>query len=67
MKKSILLIVLSILTTANWAHDANYDRVLLHTWKTKDTVVHASFYMTKNGNVYLENEFSKLVVIPFQQ
>jgi len=56
MKKSILLIVLSILTTANWAHDANYDRVLLHTWKTKDTVVHASFYMTKNGNVYIENE-----------
>lgn len=67
MKNLFLLLIICVSYTNYYAHDANYDRILLHTWKTKDTVVKASFYMIKQGKVFLENENGTLISFPIQQ
>ncbi len=64
MKKLFLLLIISISSIVSWSHDAHYEQVVLKQWTTKDSTFNASFYLEKNGNVFLENEYGSLVAIP---
>ena len=62
--KNIILIGLLLITFLGKAHDANYDRALVRTWETKDNKkIEASFYLQKEGIVYLEDVNGKIVKI----
>lgn len=64
MKKLFLLLIIGVSSIVSWSHDAHYEQVVLKQWTTQDSTFNASFYLEKNGNVFLENEFGSLVSIP---
>ena len=61
MKISFLVGVL-FLSIISRAHDSNHEHSILRTWKTKDNQkIEASFYLQKEGKVYLEDSKGKIL------
>jgi hypothetical protein len=62
--KKVLFIGILIISFISRAHDANYDRALIRNWETKDNKqIEASFYLQKEGVVYLEDVNGKIVKV----
>ena len=61
MKISFLIGIL-FLSIISRAHDSNHEHSILRTWKTKDNKkIEASFYLQKEGKVYLEDSKGKIL------
>lgn len=67
MKKSILLSLIVLLQCSySWGHDAHYDKALLRNWviEKHHQKLEASFFMMKNGEVYLEDANNRILHYP---
>lgn len=64
--KKLLLILICLFTNYAFSHTINYDKVVLHHWtlEKEHQFVDGSFYMLKNGNVYIEEANGKIVHFP---
>lgn len=67
MKKITIWLVFSLLSNLILAHDIHYDKVIQRTWEFQKTNkrIKGSFNMYKNGTVFIEDEHSKIITIPF--
>jgi len=65
MKKSVL-IAICLFSNMLFAHTINYDKIILHHWniEKENKVVDGTFYMFKNGDIYIEDASSKVVHFP---
>jgi hypothetical protein len=66
MKKIFFLIFLSVLCNFIFAHDINYEKVILKKWsiEKEHKTIEGSFYMLKNGNVFIEDANRKIISFP---
>lgn len=57
MKKIVTVLILFCFGSGLFAHDINYENVILHTWviKKENKSIEGSFYMLKNGIVFIED------------
>lgn len=65
--KKILLILLCLFANFAFSHNTHYDNILLHHWsiEKEHQFVDGSFFMLKNGNVYIEDANEKIIHFPF--
>ena len=64
--KKILIIILCCWSNLLWSHHIDNSRTMLRQWtlvKENKTIL-GSFLMFKNGDVYIEDEKSKVVHFP---
>ena len=68
MKKIICLLLLFCGVNFSQAHDLNYEKVIPHQWKIEkeNKTIDGSFYMLKDGKVFIENTEQNIVSIPLQ-
>ena len=61
--KNTLLILILLLSNILFAHTINYDKVILRHWniEKENKAMDGSFYMYKNGNVFIEDANDKIV------
>lgn len=64
MNKIITIILLSLFTNIASAHDINYEKVILRKWKIENKVIEGSFYLIRDGIVFIEDANNKLVNFP---
>jgi len=64
MNKIITIILLSLFTNLVSAHDINYEKVILRKWKIENKVIEGSFYLIRDGIVFIEDANNKLVNFP---
>ena len=64
--KHISVIIFFLLSNFLFAHDINYDKVILKNWhvEKENKTVDGSFYMYKNRNVFIEDANHKIVNYP---
>ena len=64
--KHISVIIFFLLSNFLFAHDINYDKVILKNWhvEKENKTVDGSFYMYKNRNVFIEDANRKIVNYP---
>ncbi len=64
--KKILIILLFLYVDYAFSHTINYDNVVLRHWKLEkeNQFVDGSFYMLKNGIIYIEDANDKIVHFP---
>ena len=68
MKKIICLLLLFCGVNFSQAHDLNYEKVIPHQWKIEkeNKTIDGSFYMLKDGKVFIETTEQKIVSFPLQ-
>ena len=66
MKKLIAFLIFCSFSFSLFAHDLNYENVILKHWviDNSNQSIDGSFYMLKDGKVYIEDAFSKLQCYP---
>ena len=64
--KNFLVIFLLLLSNSLSAHTINYDKVILKHWivEKENKTVEGSFYMYKNGNVFIEDANDNIINYP---
>ena len=64
--KNSLAILLCLLSNFIFAHDINYEKIILKHWtiEKENKTVDGSFCMYKNGNVFIEDANNKIVNYP---
>ena len=64
--KAISVITLCLISNFLFAHTINYDKVILRHWSIgkENNTIDGSFYMYKNGNVFIEDANNKIVNYP---
>ncbi len=68
MKKIIYLLLLFCGVNFSQAHDLNYEKVIPHQWKIEkeSKTIDGSFYMLKDGKVFIETTEQKIVSLSLQ-
>ena len=69
MKKFLLLFLMLVAAKNIFAHDIDYGKIILKKWyvKNQNKTLEGSFYMYKDGQVYIEDAHSKVIPIPLNQ
>ena len=64
--KNVILFFLCLISSSIFAHTINYDKIVLRHWsiENKHQFVDGSFYMLKNGNIYIEDANEKIIHFP---
>ncbi len=64
--KAILFVTICLWANLAFAHTINYSNVVLHHWSIakENKTIDGSFYMYKNGNVYIEDASNKIFNYP---
>ncbi len=67
--KKLLYIFLLLISAQALAHDAHYEKSLERNWKIipENKIVKGSFYLYKDGNVYLENSKHEIFSFPISE
>ena len=66
MKHLIIFLLIALSGFAALAHDINYDRAVIRCWKINNQkeIINASFYLVKNGDVYLQDGNNHVLRFP---
>ena len=64
--KKITIIAICLFSNMLFAHTINYDKVILRHWKIEkeNKTIDGSFFMYKNGNVFIEDANNVVVHFP---
>ena len=64
--KNVIFFLLCLISSSIFAHTINYDKIVLRHWsiENKHQFVDGSFYMLKNGNIYIEDANEKIIHFP---
>lgn len=64
--KKLLFILICFFANYAFSHTINYDKVVLHHWtlEKEHQLVNGSFYMLKNGTIYIEKANDEVVHFP---
>ncbi len=65
IKNSLLVIFFNLIISSSFAHDSNYENIILKTWEIKGQKnVSGSFYMINKNTVFIENENNQIIHFP---
>ena len=69
MKKIFTVVIFCLATSFIFAHDINYEKVILRNWsiEKENRFIEGSFYMYKNDMVYIEDINSNIISIPLSK
>ena len=69
MKKIFTVVIFCLATSFIFAHDINYEKVILRNWsiEKENRFIEGSFYMYKKDMVYIEDINSNIISIPLSK